>query len=169
MLALRSQLVAGLLLASAPAGAVAPPPSLTEQALVEVWSEPEDDALHDMRLLVDPSGRIHHLVRRMGRDREAFPAAHLVSPGVVLGRAAGRDALLLRCRGCDLARGGQVELRYLHNGLFGTYRTLTLRLERAGDGSFRLADGAGPVRRLRLTSRRWLGVLIGVGAIRVER
>lgn len=147
----------------------AAPPALVEQPLVEVWSEPEDDAQHLIRLLVDREGRIHGLVRRMGRDREAFTMAELERGPVVLGRAGGREALDLRCRPCDPERGGTIELRYLHNGLFGSYRALSLRLERAPDGAFRLADATGPVPTLRLTSRRWLGVLIGVDRIRVER
>jgi len=44
-----------------------------------------------------------------------------------------------------------------------------MKLERMEDGSFRLWSMQGArIEKLRLTSRRWLGVLVGVKSIDIE-
>ncbi|MCM2255646.1 MAG: hypothetical protein NDJ94_08245 [Vicinamibacteria bacterium] len=164
----RAAIAACLLLASAASAAEPAARPRREQVLVRVVSEPEDGLVHELVVVDDGQGRVVAVVRRSRVDSTTTTVDELARGPVAMARAHGRDAILLACLACDPLSGGDLELRYLHNGITGSFRALPLKVERAA-GRFRLATRDDrEVRQLRLKSRTWLGILIGIAEIEVE-
>jgi hypothetical protein len=146
-------------------GAAARRLPVAEQSLVTIVSEPQNDLEHHITLALGGDGGIVEVVRRSAVNHTAASADEFLRGRVSL---AGRAAVFLSCPGCDPQTGGRLLLEYLSNGMTGTYSSRALRLDRTG-GSFRLLTLDGrPVLRLRLTARRVLGLLIGIGDVVVE-
>ncbi len=154
-------------------GQGAPPPAPApdrEQVLVTIISEPEDNLVHQLIMVIAPDGRLRHLVRRSKEDETIATLQALRAGEVVMARTDGRASVMLSCPACDLTKSGIAHLRYITNGLLGRYGRMKMRVERRGDGSFHLWSMEGErIERLRLTSRRWLGILIGVKSVRIEK
>ena len=140
-----------------------------EQLLVTIVSEPEDNLVHEVALANGPDGFLEHVVRRSRQDQTVVKPEELSRGEVVLARTDGRDSVLLSCPGCDFRHEGVVSMRYISNGLFHRYAVFQMRLRRMDDGSYRLASMDGRrIERLRLTARRWLGILLGVKSVEIE-
>lgn len=155
--------------AATPGGATDAGRTVTVQRLGTVLSEPEDNAVHELKLELDASGAIAAFSRTGAGTVTRYAFDQMKDTEVGLAWAGRRRVATLECRPCDAATGGHLRLRYLHNGITGGQRMLELDLVRRDDGSFTLtsAVAAEPVQRLRLTSRRWLGVLIGIDRIAI--
>ncbi len=140
-----------------------------EQVLVTLRSDPEGGIEHTLLLGFDAERRVERLVRRTGDDFETF-SFEQTRNGATLASARGRDVIRLSCPACDSRLGGRVRIRYLSNGIFNSYDVLELDCRRGADDMLALfpLGGGQPIRRLRMTSRRFLGILIGIGAIQVE-
>lgn len=164
----RVSIAAFLLLASAVSAVEPAARTRREQVLVSVISEPEDGLVHELVVVDDGHGRVVEVVRRSRVDSTTTTVDELARGPVAMARAHGRDAILLACLACDPLRGGNLEVRYLHNGITGGFRALPLKVERA-EGRFRLTTRDDrEVRQLRLKSRTWFGILIGIAEIEVE-
>lgn len=136
-----------------------------EHPLVSIISEPQSRLEHRISLVLDVEGRITDVVRRSAVGETVASADDLIRGRVAL---AGLDAVLVSCPTCDSRAGGRLVLEYLHNGVSGRYVSRILRLERF-EGAFRLTTEDGePIRRLRLTARRFFGVLVGIGDVVAE-
>jgi hypothetical protein len=136
-----------------------------ERPLVTIVSEPQESLEHEVSLVVDAAGRIVGLVRRSTLSETAAAATDFLNGRVAL---ASRESVLLSCPGCDPETGGRVVLEYLSNGLTRRYDSCSFRLEKK-EGAFQLtSDDGRPIRRLRLTARRMLGVLVGIGRVVTE-
>jgi hypothetical protein len=154
----------------AEAGSVAAPaPTGPERLLVSLRSDPEGGIVHTLSLAYDVHGRVECLVRRTGPDSEVFSLAQ-VRAGATLASAGGRRAIRLVCPDCDAQQGGRVRISYLHNGIINRFHALELECRRGPDGLLALypVGGGDPIRRLHMTSRKFLGILIGIDEIRVE-
>lgn len=140
-----------------------------EQVLVTLRSDPEGGLEHTLSLVFDAERRMERLVRRTGPDFETF-SFEQTRNGVTLASARGRDVIRLSCPACDSRLGGRVRISYLSNGIFNRYDVLELDCRRGADDRVALfpLGGDQPIRRLRMTSRRLLGILIGIDAIQVE-
>jgi hypothetical protein len=136
-----------------------------EQPLVTIISEPQGEREHHVSVVVEADGRIREVIRRSTAGHSVATADDLIRGRVAL---AGHDALLVSCPECDARTGGRLVLEYLNNGVTGRYVSRSVRLERRVDG-FRLTTEQGePIQRLRLTARRFLGMLVGIGDVVVE-
>lgn len=140
-----------------------------QQVLVTIISEPEDNLVHQLIMVIAPDGRLRYVVRRSKEDETVTTLQALSAGEVVMARTDGRASVMLSCSGCDAQGSGITRLRYISNGILRRYGKLEMRIERSDDGSFRLWSMEGVrVERLRLTSRRWLGLLIGVKSVEIE-
>lgn len=168
LLALCLATAATLRVAFAVGGEQRPLPD-TEQLLVTLKSEPEGGLEHKLALVLDARNRIERLVRRTGSEADSFTFEQ-VRTGANLAWAGGRAVIRLTCPACDPAQGGRVRLSYLHNGITNGYELFELDCRRGPDGALALypVGGREPVRRMRMTSRRFLGILIGIGEMRIE-
>jgi hypothetical protein len=146
---------------------------LLEKILIKIVSEPEDNRIHDLVLLLDQHDDVIHVVRRSDNGQTVFTPADLQSKEVVLARASDRDAVLLSCQGCTSQVGGILSLKYLNNGLTNSYLTFTAELRREGNEWIMYAndeDGKTlKVQTLRLRSRKVAGMLIGIRKIEINR
>jgi hypothetical protein len=160
---------AALVASAAGHAAAGPAPTGLERLLVTLRSDPEGGIEHTLSLAFDAHNRVECLVRRTGRDSEVFSFAQ-VRTGATLASAGGRPVIRLSCARCDPERGGRVRLSYLHNGIINSFNVLDLDWRRGPDGTLALyrVGGTDPIRRLRMTSRRFLGILIGIDEILIE-
>lgn len=140
-----------------------------EQVLLTIISEPEDNLVHQVVMVIAPDRTLRHIVRRSKEDETIATARQLREGEVVMARTDGRASVTLSCPKCDATNSGLTHLRYISNGIFRRWATMTMKIDRTEDGSFRLWSLQGErIERLRLTSRRWLGLLIGVKSVEIE-
>ena len=141
-----------------------------EQVLLTIISEPEDNLVHQVVMVIAPDRTLRHIVRRSKEDETIATAQQLREGEVVMARTDGRASVTLSCPKCDETNSGITRLRYISNGVFRRWGTMAMKIDRTEDGSFRLWSLQGErIEKLRLTSRRWLGVLIGVKSVEIDR
>ena len=143
-----------------PAGAV-------EKVLVRIISEPENNLVHKLILVMKADGEIIQLVRKSASSIQVFTPEELIQGEVVLATVQGRKAVILSCKGCEKSQGGNLKLSYLFNGVTMTYRSLSMRFVRDGADWLLYTQNMKPIRRLKLVSRIVFGQIIGIKRIDV--
>lgn len=137
--------------------------------LVKIISEPENMRIHKINLFLNDLGDILGLSRESGDDIQVICPEELFEREVLLAKASGIDAVFLGCRDCTIYDGGIVNIRYLYNGALSSYRNFEMQLVRDDDTNWSLQTMDGDqIDKLTLLSRRILGKVIGIGAIKVN-
>jgi len=142
------------------------------QYVLQVVSEPEDGRLHDLLVTVDENGDLLSLIRRGatgGKDEQVVSHEDLFQKDNPLARASGRDAIFVRCKDGDRSQGATIVIKYLHDGVFGSYRQMEGTLQRDASGLWKISSPThGVAHRLTLRSRTIFGRLIGIDRIDVN-
>lgn len=140
-----------------------------DQRLTSIISQPEGNLVHDLLLQLKDNGDIKNIIRRSSNSVQQINPENLVRGEVLLARAEGRDAVFLSCIGCTMARGGNLKLRYLYDGIFMTYKNFEMRFARRGK-TWELQTSKGEkIHRLTLVSRTIFGRVVGIGEIQVNK
>jgi hypothetical protein len=118
--------------------------------------EGRDGAFGQMQLIASLDGKINSQ-RQFGLEQ--------LRRGVVLEQQDGRDIIILKMmENFDQLYGGQVEVRFMINGLTKTYGRLHFDILREGNKWVASHEGK-PIQRLRIIGNRKLGKTIGIARI----
>jgi hypothetical protein len=143
-----------------------------EKELVQIISEPEDNKVHKFIINLDDAGNFRGLIRRSTTDEATFSTTDFFNKEVVVAKASDRDAVLLSCQNCTESAGGTLRMRYLYNGLTGSFNVFDMKIVRENNNWILYAnDDSGEVKvhTLRLRSRKLGDILIGIRKIEVNR
>ena len=137
--------------------------------LVEIISEPENNLIHNIRLYVDEENTITHLIRESEVDAQMITVEELAAGEVLLAQASGLDAVFLGCNHCTASEGGEVYIKYLHNGALKKYKTFSMNLVKIDDTwTLVTQEDNDPIIRLKLISRFIFGKLIGIKGVQIN-
>lgn len=140
------------------------------QPLLQVVSDPEEGRTHSMLVGVDDKHNLLALIRRSSSDEQTISYKDLFHKDTSLARASGHDAIFVGCRNGTPEVGCRINIRYLYDGMWGTFKDMEGELRKnasTGRWELRTLDGI-LVRRLTLRSRTFMGQLIGVDRIDVN-
>lgn len=139
------------------------------QPLLQVVSDPENGRIHNLLVGVDDNNNLLALIRRSSSDEQTISHEDLFHKDTPLARASGHDAIFVGCKSGSREVGCRISIRYLYDGIWGTYREMQGNLTRNASGRWEIQTLSGvPVRRLTLRSRTFMGKLIGVDRIDVN-
>ena len=139
------------------------------QSLLQVVSDPENGRIHTLFIKVDENNNLLALVRRSSEDEQTISHEDLFHKDTLLARADGHDAIFLGCKNGTREVGCRISMKYLYDGVWGTYREMQGELRRNLSGRWEIRTLAGVlVQRLTLRSRTFMGRLIGVDRIDVN-
>jgi hypothetical protein len=123
---------------TAPLGETAIPPGAALSPLLSVTTD-RDDAVSDLSLMRDQAGTAlgFAMETRGGRPADATPFLFADignKDGVTLLEDSGRKVVLLQGKVDEAKPENRLHLKYLSNGLFGTYNSCDVLLESSGGG-----------------------------------
>ena len=134
-----------------------------------MFSEPENGLIHELLVAVDENGSLLSLVRKTNGDQQIISQEDLFRKETPLARASGRDAIFVRCKNGDRVQGSTIIIKYLYDGIWGTYRELEGELRKNASGKWQLQTKAQvPVHLLTLRSRTLFGRLSGIDRIDIN-
>jgi len=102
-----------------------------------------------------------------GGKTQVFPIEGLIK-GVVLLRDSGLAIITLQGLGFDPASGGELQLKYLYNGISERYKSIPIAIERMGSDWDFLVDnqsGRHAVSKAYFKSNRVLGQVVGISEV----
>ncbi len=144
-----------------------------EKKIISIISEPENNRIHDIILNLKENGDILSISRKSDKDRTIFTVEEMRSKEVVLARTSGMDAVLLGCKECTSQEGGQLNMRYLNNGLTKAYKNFQMQLVREGQDLWSIyteIEGKNvKIETLRLRSRKVGDMLVGIRRVDVNQ
>ena len=141
-----------------------------EKLLAEVISEPEGGKIHQFFGIFDDFGNIISLERRSQGDYSKFSLNDIIQREVTIVGMENRSAVLIHCPNCSPEYGGEVEIKYLYNGVSMHYRSFFMNFERHdNDWNLTTQDRKTIIRTLRILPRKIMGQLIGIKEIVVNR
>lgn len=137
----------------------------TEWPFVEILSQPEDNAIHKIRITVMEDGGINQVIRESEDETVAYPFQDFVDGEVVMAQSSeGKDVLILSCAGCSATDGGIMKFKYLYNGINDTYRDRSYDLIQ-GEDAWSLFSDAMAIENMTMTSNRVFGIVVGIREI----
>jgi len=139
-----------------------------EVPITQIISEPENGLIHNLILLINADQSIAQVIRRSSINEQRIEPQELFTGEVVLARASSRDAVKMSCPQCTVTAGGAIVVRYLYNGITGSYNSLNLKLVKTAEGWFLHTEGGVKVNTLRLIERKVFGQTIGIEDIRIN-
>ncbi len=137
--------------------------------LLEVISEPEDGLRRFVYLYTDQRSIIKRLdVEIDGKVNVSADALEMKNNEILMANVLGFDSVFLSCDPCTKNKK-EINLKYLLNGATGKFRTKKLRLEKH-NGSWVAKElrTDEAVNRLKFTSNKILGILVGVEEVLVN-
>ncbi len=133
------------------------------QDLVTVTSDARSGTVYRLDAILDESGNVSGLLYSGSYLGERCFSLKDVKKQALLVNVDGRDIVFLKALGdFDGTRGGTLELRYLYNGVTGSYRTASMTLERAG--TWKIQRDSVPFNAIFFPKRVSFGITIGVNA-----
>ena len=134
----------------------------------KIISEPEGGAIHEFLLELDENDHIVNILRKNGEDLQRISIIDVINKEVVLAETSGRKALLISCKNCTVNQGGEVNLKYLHNGISMTYKNFKMNIVYRDNNWFLTTLDNQRIDSLRLVSRKIFGRIIGIAEIKVN-
>lgn len=104
-----------------------------EQHLLKIIVEPENNKIINLVLTTtDADAHLDSLnfFTENKTENKRFLIEDVVSGEVLVFQRDGRDIFFLSCPKCTIDQGGKVKTRYLNNGIWGTYKTTEMYLEK---------------------------------------
>jgi hypothetical protein len=150
--------------ASGNVGRACNPTDLQAQNLVKVTAESRPGVTYTLSVITDSQADVTGLLYNGSHLGPRCFTLTDIQKNAVLVNLDGRDIILVRSLSdLDGFRGGSLELKYLHDGITGSYRTFPMTLERTG--KWRLQNRATPFNTLHFPKRtNLLGITVGVQA-----
>jgi hypothetical protein len=121
------------------------------------------DGTLELNLLTDSNGDASQIQTVAPGLTQSYDIAQLAT-GIVLYNEKGYDILTIKSADFDVAKGGNVEVDYLVNGLDGTYSSLTLDLEDNASKWQALSSGS-VVTKAYFKANKLFGQTIGISSI----
>jgi hypothetical protein len=139
-----------------------------EIPILKVISEPEDNLIYSIFLILDTNGEIQKLKRQERNSIEIYEFKKIIE-GVVLLEMEKREVLFMECPNCDGHSGGEIMIRFLKNGITHQYSEIFFDLEQKNRkwGLFK-SDGSIPIKTLTLKANKLLGKVIGIKEIEIN-
>jgi|GEM_PF-5451257 len=133
------------------------------QELVTVTSDARPGTVYQLDAILDAKGDVSGLLYSGSYLGDRCFGTKDIKKQALLVNVDGRDIVFLKALSdFDGIRGGALELRYLFNGVTGSYRTSSITLERAG--AWRVQKDSVPFNTMFFPKRVSLGITIGVNA-----
>lgn len=139
-----------------------------EIPILKVISEPEDNQIHSIYLILDANGEIQKLKRQDRNNIETYEFRKIIE-GLVLLEMEKREVLFMECPNCDAFQGGQIMIRFLKNGITHQYSEIFFDLQKKNErwGFFK-PGSAMPIKSITLKANKLLGKVIGIKEIDIN-
>ena len=134
----------------------------------KIISEPEGGIVHEFLLELDENDHIVNILRKNGGDLQRISIIDVINKEVVLAETSGRKALLISCKNCTVNQGGEINLKYLNNGISMTYKNFKMNIVYRDNNWFLTTLDNQRIDSLRLVSRKIVGRIIGIAEIKVN-
>lgn len=139
-----------------------------EIPILRVISEPDDNSIYSIFLILDSNGEILKLKRQWSSNNEIYEFKKIIDGTVILSIEK-KEVLFMECSNCDFYQGGEIMIRFLKNGITNQYSEIFIDLVKKNDrwGFYDVANSA-LIKTLVLKSNKLLGKVIGIKEIEIN-
>lgn len=139
-----------------------------EVPILKVISEPEENLVYSIFLILDSEGEIQKLKRQERANIQSYDFKKIIE-GLVLLEMEKREVLFMECSSCDGHYGGEIMIRFLKNGITHQYSEILFNLELKNQKWGLFKSGVSvPIKSLTLKANRLLGKVIGIKEIEIN-